>query len=73
MCTYCRDLGAHINVINNVQTLDEETRAFGLAQEYQVQCSICEQLHTSCSLLVARFLCRHGKQHQQCQKGHLQA
>ncbi|GFH30354.1 uncharacterized protein HaLaN_29190, partial [Haematococcus lacustris] len=32
------DLGAHITVINNVQTLDRETRALGLSQDFQEGC-----------------------------------
>ena len=31
-----RDLGCHVNIINNLQTLDKETRAFGLSKDYQV-------------------------------------
>lgn len=30
-----RDLGCHINVINNVQALDRESRALGMAKDYQ--------------------------------------
>ena len=31
-----RDLGCHINIINNVQSLDKETRALGLNKDFQV-------------------------------------
>ncbi|GAX84898.1 hypothetical protein CEUSTIGMA_g12319.t1 [Chlamydomonas eustigma] len=30
-----RDLGCHINIINNCQSLDKETRTFGLSKDYQ--------------------------------------
>jgi hypothetical protein len=31
-----RDLGCHINIINNCQSLDKETRTFGLSKDFQV-------------------------------------
>eukprot|EP00798_Chlamydomonas_sp_ICE-L_P028196 gene28196-31292_t len=33
-----RDLGCHINVINNCQTLDKESRALGLSKEFKEGC-----------------------------------
>ena len=30
-----RDLGCHVNVINNCQALDRETRGLGLAKDFQ--------------------------------------
>lgn len=32
---HLQDLGCHINVINNCQALDKETRAMGLAKGFQ--------------------------------------
>eukprot|EP00955_Chlamydomonas_euryale_P031878 334431-Chlamydomonas_euryale.AAC.1 len=32
-----RDLGCHINIINNCQALDRERRTLGLAKEYRVR------------------------------------
>lgn len=31
-----RDLGCHISIINNCQTLDKHTKGLGLSKEYQV-------------------------------------
>ena len=33
-----QDLGCHINIINNCQTLDKETKALGLSKDFQVGC-----------------------------------